>query len=289
MSTRHESPASPRIPKTPKTRSSKSAKQGGEVREADQTALSANGSPPLANVCNDCDGGDPRIAQPQVRPWPKPSVRYGDARTNSREKKPFPRNSQASRNRHSVTQTIAAVRGESDTRGRPSGGDDLADPAPNTPRTVGAVTLRARPSRWLKRRVVETQNSKCLGCGSPIGPECVDMDHVVPLALGGLNHIDNWAALCRACHKGKTAKDLRQIAKAKRQLRFQATGRGKAIKGVSLSDPDFVRHVDGVATPRSKDGQSNRWRMAEPQHNSEVDHPPAASNLDGAFTQVSQV
>jgi len=122
------------------------------------------------------------------------------------------------------------------------------------PKPDGAIALRRRPSRWLKQRVIEGQNSQCLACGSAIEMDCVDMDHIVPLALGGLNHTENWAALCRTCHRGKTAKDLRRIAKAKRQHRFQATGKGRAIKGPKLSNPDMIRHVDRITTPRAQDG-----------------------------------
>ena len=248
----------------PDSPSNRAAKPRGGAKEPDHSTPSASADATSANGFLDCPGGSTPGAGSSIRPWPKPSVRYGDAQLKSQRQRPLSRSLPPSRPQSSPVPNVAATADPGDLEapwdpggpfGGPTGSNEQNNSATNPAQLFGLATLRRRPSRWLRRRIIEAQSSKCLACGAPIGIECVDMDHIVPLALGGLNHTDNWAALCRACHKGKTAKDLRQIAKAKRQLRFQATGKGKALKGVSLSDPDMVRHVDGVATPRAKDGQ----------------------------------
>lgn len=44
-------------------------------------------------------------------------------------------------------------------------------------------------------------------------------DHVIPDQMGGEPTLENCQVLCTACHKGKTAKDVGDIAKSKRRER----------------------------------------------------------------------
>lgn len=53
-------------------------------------------------------------------------------------------------------------------------------------------------------------------------PKCntypaTEVDHMIPEALGGSSTIDNAMLLCTACHRRKTALDVKLIAKADRQ------------------------------------------------------------------------
>lgn len=43
-----------------------------------------------------------------------------------------------------------------------------------------------------------------------------EVDHKIPLRLGGANSLENLQILCRQCHASKTRLDRREIAKAKR-------------------------------------------------------------------------
>jgi hypothetical protein len=74
--------------------------------------------------------------------------------------------------------------------------------------------------------ILEVQSHRCFACETAL--ERVELDHIIPLGLGGSNSPDNWAALCVLCHRRKTRSDLRQIAKAKRQRRYHETGRSRA-------------------------------------------------------------
>ncbi len=47
----------------------------------------------------------------------------------------------------------------------------------------------------------------------------MDLDHILALGLGGLDHLFNWQFLCRPCHKKKTAIDLRDIFHRKSKIR----------------------------------------------------------------------
>ena len=54
----------------------------------------------------------------------------------------------------------------------------------------------------------------CAKCGDTDGP--FEVDHKVPVALGGDNDEGNLWLLCKRCHLVKTATDYKAIAKARR-------------------------------------------------------------------------
>lgn len=79
------------------------------------------------------------------------------------------------------------------------------------------ATPRARMTPARRRAVIERQGPLCAvsGCCRPIE----EIDHVVPLELGGLDTLDNLAGLCKPCHLFKTRRDLATIGKVRRLLR----------------------------------------------------------------------
>jgi len=124
------------------------------------------------------------------------------------------------------------------------------------PRDRESRVCRKRPSRQLKACILESQDGACLSCEEPLAT--VEFDHIVPLGIGGGNAPDNWAALCPACHRTKTASDLRRIAKAKRQRRYHETGRSRPIRnstipGIGASrgfDRSKRKHLNGLVVSR---------------------------------------
>jgi len=81
-------------------------------------------------------------------------------------------------------------------------------PVPATPRR--AMTAKRR------RELIERDGPLCsCGCGAP----GVQVEHTIPLALGGLDHISNLTLIAVECHKAKTRADRKAIAKAKRILK----------------------------------------------------------------------
>ena len=75
---------------------------------------------------------------------------------------------------------------------------------------------RINPTAWLKQRILADQGGLCLACRCVL--DASEIDHVIPLALGGGNERRNLAALCRTCHRDKTKLDLKRIAKADQLL-----------------------------------------------------------------------
>jgi 5-methylcytosine-specific restriction endonuclease McrA len=86
------------------------------------------------------------------------------------------------------------------------------------PRQVSRAKYRARArgyegphftgTEWLA--LVEACGGACLACGVA-KPEDLTVDHVIPLALGGSNTIENIQPLCRTCNgiKGSDTTDYR--------------------------------------------------------------------------------
>jgi 5-methylcytosine-specific restriction endonuclease McrA len=65
------------------------------------------------------------------------------------------------------------------------------------------------------RALVEACGGRCLACGVA-KPEDLTVDHVVPLALGGSNIIENIQPLCTVCNgiKGSEVIDYRSEARS---------------------------------------------------------------------------
>jgi 5-methylcytosine-specific restriction protein A len=67
---------------------------------------------------------------------------------------------------------------------------------------------RGYTSEWEKRRAAFLRaHPNCVICGAP----AVEVDHIVPVALGGAMWDEaNWQALCKAHHSAKTMGELNQ-------------------------------------------------------------------------------
>jgi 5-methylcytosine-specific restriction protein A len=80
------------------------------------------------------------------------------------------------------------------------------------------MTTRRPLSPMRKLALFEAALGRCHICDMPIKgvSEPWDVEHKIPLALGGLDDAANMAPAHRACHAPKTAEDVGRIAKAKR-------------------------------------------------------------------------
>ncbi|WP_434733717.1 HNH endonuclease [Rhizobium sp. YTUHZ044] len=78
-------------------------------------------------------------------------------------------------------------------------------------------------SRKTKAAIIARAAGKCEACEAALKPGGGEVDHILPCALGGEPTIANGRLICRVCHAGKTANDIRSIRKADRS-RDKATG-----------------------------------------------------------------
>jgi len=108
-----------------------------------------------------------------------------------------------------------------------------------------------------RRRVRERQGDLCAcdGCVEL----WVDVDHVVPLELGGADDDENLEGLCKAHHKEKTKADAKRIAKARR-LRKREAGE-KRRRGREIKSNPKIRSA-GFRGWRSMSGET-RWRKTK--------------------------
>ena len=68
----------------------------------------------------------------------------------------------------------------------------------------GSPAQRGYGFRWRKlRRMVLASEPLCRVCGAP----ATEVDHILALARGGDDAMDNLQALCRPCHSRKTVRE----------------------------------------------------------------------------------
>ncbi|GLK78017.1 hypothetical protein GCM10008171_32710 [Methylopila jiangsuensis] len=91
----------------------------------------------------------------------------------------------------------------------------------------------------------------CESCRAKLKVGEGEVDHVLPDQLGGEPTLDNARVLCRACHRAKTAEDVRRIRKGDRQ-RDKHTGAWKPT-----SRPLPGSRASGVR--KRMNGQVERW------------------------------
>ena len=110
------------------------------------------------------------------------------------------------------------------------------------------MTRRAISARE-RMAIFMASGGVCHICGDKIdgGKERWDVEHVIPLQMGGDDEGDNLQSAHTSCHKAKTAKDMGQIAKAKRMQQRSAGVRRQAKRKLPGSkDGPWRRKIDGT-------------------------------------------
>ena len=59
--------------------------------------------------------------------------------------------------------------------------------------------------RKLRHQVFQRDGYRCRECGASKDETSLEIDHIVPVAKGGTNDIDNLQTLCRECNRMKHA------------------------------------------------------------------------------------
>lgn len=105
---------------------------------------------------------------------------------------------------------------------------------------------------WTQKRklaLFEDHRGICHICGDKIDGtrERWDVEHIIPLAIGGDDDESNCAPAHDRCHKHKTSTDRRDIAKTER---IRAKHQGARKPRSRLSHPHLKRKVDGSVVTR---------------------------------------
>lgn len=90
-------------------------------------------------------------------------------------------------------------------------------------RVTGRALQRRRKELWAK-------DPHCAGCGRVVAyPHGFELDHTIPLHLGGTDTPDNWQLLCvhwegdskLGCHNEKTVEEHKALGKAYTPTRYR--------------------------------------------------------------------
>jgi len=103
-------------------------------------------------------------------------------------------------------------------------------------------------TRKQRNQMEDRAGGRCEKCHGVIKPGSGDADHILPVELGGESEISNGQWLCKPCHKGKTALDIRMIRRADR-IRDKA--RNTFVKrGKPIGHPTLKKCLDGRVIDR---------------------------------------
>ena len=69
------------------------------------------------------------------------------------------------------------------------------------------ATDREAISGSVRYQVLLRAGRRCESCGASVADKAIDVDHVIPRSLGGLNDISNYQALCWECNTNKGNRD----------------------------------------------------------------------------------
>ena len=111
---------------------------------------------------------------------------------------------------------------------------------------------RRRISAKERMQIFTRCGGVCHICGGKIdgGREPWDVEHIIPLAMGGEDEGENLAPAHQKCHRAKTVEDAAHIAKARRMRQRQA--------GIKRQPRQKIAGSRGTRWKRTIDGQTIR-------------------------------
>lgn len=65
-----------------------------------------------------------------------------------------------------------------------------------------------------RKQVFAKTNGHCAYCGTPLSFKEMEVDHVIPLALGGADSLENWVPACHVCNQFKGHSRLEEFRAA---------------------------------------------------------------------------
>ena len=120
--------------------------------------------------------------------------------------------------------------------------------------TITRPTRRHVFSTSFRLNLFLKRKGTCASCYQKIDAgKAWDIDHILPLALGGTNDSENLQVLCRPCHRIKTSKaDIPRIAKTKRLKARHLGARSPSTRPIPGSRRSlWKRKLDGSVVRRT--------------------------------------
>ena len=116
----------------------------------------------------------------------------------------------------------------------------------------GGMNKRASVSRFRRLAMFRDKDGRCHVCGEIIEfGTGWELEHIIPLAMGGADDETNWAPAHVKCHKIKTSLDLEDLGRAKRReaKHLGAKRSRNPIRGWRKFNGDRSEEPEGVMTP----------------------------------------
>lgn len=79
------------------------------------------------------------------------------------------------------------------------------------------ATDREAISGSVRYQVLLRAGRRCEMCGASVADKAIDVDHIIPRSLGGLNDISNYQALCWECNTNKGNRDKTNLKELENQ------------------------------------------------------------------------
>jgi 5-methylcytosine-specific restriction enzyme A len=98
-----------------------------------------------------------------------------------------------------------------------------------------------------RRAILKSGDGKCHICSGPITGDW-EVEHVIPLAMGGSDELANKRPAHAKCHRSKTNADLGNLAKAKRREAIQLNVKADKPKIPQRQKPERI--MTKAALPR---------------------------------------
>ena len=86
------------------------------------------------------------------------------------------------------------------------------------------ATDREAISGSVRYQVLLRAGRRCESCGASVAEKAIDVDHIVPRSLGGLNDISNYQALCWECNTNKGNRDKTSFQELEHEYRHRQVG-----------------------------------------------------------------
>lgn len=120
--------------------------------------------------------------------------------------------------------------------------------------------------RKLRFEVFKRDRFVCQYCGATPLKSPLQVDHIIPVAMGGTNHIDNLVTACQPCNAGKAAVPLSAVPQSLAERAAETAEREEQIAGYAA-----------VMEARRKRVEADVWRVAVALCDGAEDGYPRAS------------
>lgn len=111
---------------------------------------------------------------------------------------------------------------------------------------------RKQLSKKTRFEVFKRDGFKCQYCGVTPDKEVLQVDHIIPVAEGGENDIDNLITSCQPCNLGKGAKSLQLIPKSLQ----------KKAEEIAEQEEQIIAYQKIIMDSRQRK-QDFAWQIAE--------------------------